>query len=271
MFAQNLGDAGDGKLIEKGKIVRGLVTDYLEYRVVDELSSGKVKKTNTDTTILHSNDLCYFAYTYASAGEKLFISAPVNDTGTYFQNERTIVIDSVSLYTICRHPWGLGTPLIPFVSWGTVQQTKITIGNYKDSIREFLTEPSFIGSPYTGVVQETRIRPNHELAYNSNVNFSKYVISGAEENSWRRNDAGTWRENGTMPSQLSYNNVVAPEINAVEAYSYSAVKNNKAEVGLPALPDLLCFNFKVYDGLNEYLFDHGFNVFWHYKYNPSRK
>jgi hypothetical protein len=271
IVAQNLGDAGDGKLIEKGKFVRGLVTDYLEYRVVDELSSGKDKKTNTDTIISHMNDLCYFAYTYASAGEKLFISAPVNDTGTYFQNERTIIIDSVSLYTICRHPWGLGTTLVPYVSWSTVQQTKISFGTYRDSVREFLTEPTIGLSPATGVIQETKIRPNQELVYNSNINFAKYVISGTEENSWRRNDAGTWRENGTMPAQLAYNSIVAPETNAVEGYSYSSVKNNKAEVFLPALPDLLLFNFKVYDGFNEYLFDHGFNVHWHYKYNPLKK
>jgi hypothetical protein len=175
------------------------------------------------------------------------------------------------MYTICRHPWGLGTTFVPYVSWSTVQQTKISIGNYRDSVREFLTEPAIVLSPLTGVIQETRIRPNQDLVYNTNINFSKYVISGAEENSWRRNDANTWRENGTMPSQLSYNSVVAPEINAVEGYSYSLVKNNKAEVFSPALPDLLLFNFKVYDGLSTYLFDHGFNVFWHYKYNPSRK
>jgi hypothetical protein len=264
MTAQNLGDTGEGFAnTPKGSIVNGLTADYNAYRVVDSLVSGNAIKLNSDSTIVHRNDLCYFAYTSAIVDNKVYWTAPVGDVGTYFVNERTIIIDTVSLFTICRHPWGVGDYL--FV-WNSIQQTTMHIGSDSLSARQNIQTPTLLLHPVNGVPQETKLKPAHELAYGDSIRFTKYGGS-----TWVRDDAGTWKDNGNLPASVSFLNIVVPSLNAITGWLYSNLKVNTADIGLPALPDLLAYNIQINDGGilgGTYIFDQAFKVYWHYKDNP---
>jgi hypothetical protein len=262
MTAQNLGDTGDGVAnIHKGGTVRGIAADYNVYRVVDSLVSGNAIKLNTDSTIVHRNDLCYFAYTSAIVDSKVYMAAPVGDIGTCFTNDRLIIVDSVGLFTIVRQPWGLGTWV---TAWQFIQRTTMHIGNDSTTVSEPLWEPNILGVPLTGVPQESRLRPAHELDYNDSIRFN-----GKAGATWARNDANTWRDDGSLPAYVSFIKIVDPQLNSISGWTYSSLKVNKAEAFTPPLPDLLIYNFKAYDGLGIYLFDHGFKVYWRYKDNPT--
>lgn len=239
---RDLGDGGSGTLnMQVGNSLVGPHNDH-PYRVISIRRDGNVVSSDS-VAITNANDLLYFAYTSAEINSRHFMTAPANVAR--YENERTIVIDSIALYSIVRMNWNNTSP------WHFVQQAGVNIGTYTGSIRELPWSTNYgVGVPIISMIEVG----GQDLAINQNITFTSYPGFATEVN-WRRLDLGVWHNHGSLPGTVSYNHVRHPHLAVSGVWRFGEVAPNHSIVYFRAMAGDL------------HLFDHGYRVFWRYKHN----
>jgi hypothetical protein len=269
MIAEELGDAGNGdKVIAVGGTMDGKVDNHNTYKIVRILESGKSPITDADTSVKQINDFAYFAYTVTAADNNCYYTAPLSGQGSYLQNSRTIVIDSIGLVSICTGLWGGSA------QWNVVNQAVVHIGN--DSVaacREF-----FWTGLQTGIHQTTYVKVGRELGSNNELSFGNYPYNGVLEANYRRLDGvigfgGGWKDNAHVPGPLSLNTIVAPEKNPtltnyviVDGDMFTPVQKTWTNVSSEYnSPHITAYRTPVNYPSAIHIFDNDVMILWHWK------
>ncbi len=275
LIAQDLGDGGIGSArFSAGQVVYGNGTVSNSYRVISVLDSGTSTITNSDSTTKRLNDFIYFPYTANVGGSDglNYYTAPSTGVGSYYANERTIVLDSIYALLVqkTQYPVYIGLGIYLYYDWQHIVQPSVSIKGTAYAQRSDWTTNG------TNNVRIIYLKIDQELNGEDFILGKPYIQNGAEEGWFRINESGNWLNNGSYPDSINLAQIIDPKNYALDTnWTYGAYTANN-------FADTLWFDHATqgnrataasaidYKHPVNY-FDNGIGIKWHFKYNDPKK
>ena len=271
LIAQDLGDGGVGSAsFSRGQVVYGNAAVSNSYRVISVLDSGTSTITNSDSTTKRLNDFIYFPYTASVGGSDglNYYAAPSTGVGSYYTNERTIVLDSIYALLVqkTQYPVYVGLGIYLYYDWQHIVQPSVSIKGTAYAQRSDWTTNG------TNNVRIVYLKINQELNGEDFILGKPYIQAGAEEGWFRINDNGNWLNNGSYPDSINLAQIIDPKNYALDTnWTYGAYTANN-------FADTLWFDHAIYGnqataatGISyKNYFDNGIGIKWHFKYNDPK-